>query len=104
MADKTINVKVFRYNPETEKQPHYETYSVPYEKGMSAFNVLQYINANYDGGLAYYVSCRIGVCMGCVIRINGKAQRACSYLVKDEDLLLEPLNKDKVVKDLLCKN
>jgi len=104
MAEKAINVKVFRYNPETDAQPHYETYVVPYEKGISAFNVLKYINSNYDGGLAYYISCRIGVCMGCMIRINGKPQRACSYLVTEEDLTLEPLNKDKVIKDLLCKS
>ena len=104
MAEKTINVKVFRYNPETDEKPRYETYAVPYEKGISAFNVLNYINATYDGGLAYYISCRIGVCMGCLVNINGKTQRSCSYLVEDEDLTIEPINKDRVVKDLLCKN
>ncbi len=104
MDEKTINVKVFRYNPETDKEPRYETYKVPFVKGQSAFNVLNYINAHFDGGLAYYISCRIGVCYGCTMKINGKNQRACSYLVQDEDLLLEPMNKDKVVKDLLCQN
>jgi len=73
---------------------------VPVVQGMSVLNVLQFISENYDGGLAYYISCRRGNCAGCTIRVNGKSKLACSEMVTD-DLILEPVSKDRVIKDLL---
>jgi succinate dehydrogenase/fumarate reductase iron-sulfur protein len=102
-VEDTVHIKVFRYDPSVDKQPNYETYRVPFEKGASVFNVLQYISAHCDGGLSYYASCRIGVCTGCMMKINGKPKLACSTLVEG-DMTLEPLSKDKVIKDLLCRS
>ncbi len=99
----TVNIRVFRFDPETDKEPRYETYAVPLERGMSVFNALQYINAHYDGSLSYYASCRIGVCTGCMMMINGKPRLACSEFVEG-DLTLEPLNRRRVIKDLLCRD
>ncbi len=54
MAGKMIRVKVFRFDPAADKEPWYQTYQVPWEKGMSAMTALDYIYQNLDGTLAYY--------------------------------------------------
>lgn len=96
-----IRIKVFRFTANEDKEPRYETYEVPLIRGRSIFNVLQYINENYDGGLAHYVSCRVGLCTGCVMRVNGKPKMACTTLAH-EDMTIEPISEDRVVKDLIC--
>ncbi len=97
-----INVKIRRFNPaEGDTQSRYESYTVPIvERGTSVMNVLQYISEHYDGGLAYYISCRRGECAGCTVRVNGRARLACLEIV-DSDLVLEPMSSGKVVKDLV---
>jgi succinate dehydrogenase/fumarate reductase iron-sulfur protein len=100
MNGKKIKVKVYRYHPGKEASPRYETYEVPVSTGMSIYNVLQYINENYDGGLSHYCSCRLGVCKGCMVRVNGKPMLACAELAEG-DITLDPVNEKKVIKDLL---
>ena len=67
---------------------------------MSVLNALQYVSATYDGGLAYYASCRYGVCGGCLVRVDGKAVMSCTEPA-DRDMTVEPASNTKVVKDLL---
>lgn len=100
--ENTARVRVFRFNPETDQSPRYETYEVPIGTGKSIFNALVYINEHYDGGLAHYVSCRRGVCAGCLVRVNGKVRRACTEILRG-DVTIDPVSKDRVVKDLLVE-
>jgi succinate dehydrogenase/fumarate reductase-like Fe-S protein len=100
MKTKNIKVKIYRHDPAIESSPRYETYEVPVTTGMSIFNVLEYINEHYDGGLSHYCSCRIGVCSGCMVNVNGKPKLACSEFAED-DMTLEPSNKRLLIKDLL---
>ncbi len=98
-----ISVKVFRFNPrQGETEGRWEAYTVPIvQGGTSVMNVLHYISEHYDGGLAYYASCRRGACAGCSVRVNGKVKLACLEIV-DGDLVLEPVAADRVLKDLLA--
>ncbi len=103
-SGKIIKVRVSRFNPALDqKQPEFRTYEVPITEAVSVLNVLQYINEQYDGGLAFYVSCRRGLCAGCAVRVNGKPKLACTELVTG-DLTIEPLSQHRVLKDLLLKN
>jgi succinate dehydrogenase/fumarate reductase-like Fe-S protein len=104
MADKTIAVKVFRFDPSVDKEPHYQNYQVPVMEGMSAMNVLDYIYQNLDGTLAYYdhAGCSLGICARCTGRINGKAGLFCQTPVT-EDVCLEPTSTSKVIKDLVIE-
>ncbi len=97
---RAVNVKVFRYDPTVDKEPRYETYQVPVVEGTSVQNALTYVSEHYDGSLAYYFSCRIGCCNGCVVKVNGKNVLACNQLIEG-DLLLEPSSRKKLIKDLL---
>jgi len=104
VAEKTkkIKVKILRSKPWEEKKPKYETFKVPIEGKMSILNVLNYIAENLDPTLGFYSSCRIGKCMGCQVVVNGKVRLACVTLVGG-DIILEPLRKFKVIKDLVIE-
>jgi succinate dehydrogenase/fumarate reductase iron-sulfur protein len=97
---KHISVKIKRFNPVEDKAPHFDTFEVPLEEGSSVLQVLNYIYEHLDSSLGFYASCRIGKCKGCHVQVNGKGRMACTTIVTG-DLMLEPLPKYKVVKDLL---
>ena len=102
MATRTIKAKVFRFDPSTDQEPHYESYEVPLEQDMTAMDVLDYIYETLDGTLAYYdhAGCVLGICAKCLGRSNGKAGLLCQVII-DGDVVLDPINKARVVKDLV---
>ncbi len=104
MADEKINVNVFRFDPSVDQEHTLKNYTVPWEKGMSVMNVLDYIYQNLDSSIAYYdhAGCSLGVCGRCTGRINGKPGLFCQTEVKG-DLTLEPLSTDQVLKDLVSQ-
>jgi fumarate reductase iron-sulfur subunit len=99
MEPKMINVKVKR-STMGKDDTRIESYDVPFEEKMSVFNVLEYIGNQLDTSLAFYASCRIGKCMGCAMRINGKRALACTTLAEG-DLMLEPDDRYPVIRDLV---
>lgn len=100
----TVKARIYRIDRSAGNQAgRYQEYEVPLQDRMSVLNLLQYVNEHYDGGLAYYVSCRRGLCAGCAVRVNGKSKLACVELVTG-DVTIEPLSEDRVVKDLLIRS
>ena len=104
MAEQMIRVKVFRFNPSLDKDPYYQTYEVPFEKGMSAMTALDYIYQNLDGTIAYYdhAGCDLGICARCTGMINGKPGLFCQTLLEG-DVTLEPVSKSRVLRDSVIK-
>jgi succinate dehydrogenase/fumarate reductase-like Fe-S protein len=73
-------------------------YDVPDQHLASVSNVLQYINRHIDGTLGYYLSCRRGLCVCCVMKINGKNETACVVPATD-GMVIEPIRGDLVIQD-----
>lgn len=97
--DRFVNVKIKRRIFEKNNE-YYENYKVPFESGMSAMDLLKYIQLNLDSSLTFYCSCKVGLCGGCNARINGKNSLLCAYPVDGEDITIEPFN-DNTLRDLL---
>jgi fumarate reductase iron-sulfur subunit len=97
-----IHARVFRFDPKSGEEPAYREYTVPLTPGMSAMNVLDYIYQNLDPTIAYFdhAGCALGICARCTAKINGKAGLLCQTQVSG-DVTLEPINKDRVVRDLV---
>lgn len=95
-----VRIRVQRSNPATGQAAHYQEYHLELERGSSIADALKAANRQGDGGLAYRVSCRQGVCGNCTVRANGKPVLACCTEVHG-DLTLEPAFPDRVVKDLV---
>ena len=97
-----ITARVFRFDPAAKEEPTYREYAVPLVPGMSAMNVLDYIYQNLDPTIAYFdhAGCALGICARCTGKINGKAGLLCQTEVTG-DVTLEPINKNRVVRDLV---
>ena len=99
---KAVKIKVFRYDPDIDKEPHYETYEIPYTEGWMVLDALNYIYENIDGTLAYRWACRAGQCGSCAVIINGKPKIACrTTLEKEKSITITPLLQFPIVRDLV---
>jgi len=98
-----ITLKVFRYNPEVDKQFHYETYTLEAEETDRILDLLEHVKGYNDGTLSFRRSCAHGVCGSDAMRINGKNVLACKALVRDvgATITVEPILGLKVIKDLI---
>ena len=99
-----VTVKVFRFNPEQDKKPHYETYKISAEPTDRVLDLLEHIKGYYDGTLSFRRSCAHGICGSDAMRINGRNYLACKALVKDlhsTKITVEPVLGLRVIKDLI---
>ncbi len=99
-----VTLRVFRFNPETDVKPHYDTYSFEAEPTDRVLDLLEQIKGYHDGSLSFRRSCAHGVCGSDAMRINGRNLLACKVLVQDlgaGEIKVEPLLGLKVIKDLV---
>ncbi len=100
-----VRFKIFRFDPDADKEPHYSTYEVAARPEERILDCLNRIKWEQDGTLAYRMSCAHGVCGSDGMKINGVCALACQKLVRDyaesEEIILEPLPFFKVRKDLI---
>jgi succinate dehydrogenase / fumarate reductase, iron-sulfur subunit len=91
----TIRVKVRR-----RPGDGVDTYEVEVEPGMSIFNVLDRIRNTLDPTLAFPMSCRIGKCDICLVKVDGQTKWTCTEPARD-GMFLEALDRYEVLKDLV---
>lgn len=99
-----ISLKIYRFNPETDIKPHYDTFFIEANPMDRILDCLNRIRSEVDSSLSYRMSCGHGICGSDGITINGIPALACQKLVKDYDysreLLIEPLKYFPIIKDL----
>ena len=100
-----LKVEIYRYNPDTDKEPRMQTYEVDTQgKDLTVLDVLEKLKEE-DSSLVYRRSCREGVCGSDGMNINGKNGLACitplSECVKNDTLVLRPLPGLPVIRDLV---
>ncbi|OGN74432.1 MAG: succinate dehydrogenase iron-sulfur subunit [Chloroflexi bacterium GWB2_49_20] len=98
-----VTIKVFRYNPEKDKKPHYETYQLEADPTDRVLDLLEKVKGYKDGTLSFRRSCAHGVCGSDAMRINGSNKLACKALVHDfgAKITVEPILGLRVIKDLI---
>ena len=99
----TVTIKVQRYNPETDAEPHYQTYEVPYKEDWVLLDAIVYIKDHLDPTLSYRWSCRMGICGSCGMNVNGYPRLTCSTHLRDyrAGMTVEPLANFPVIRDLV---
>jgi succinate dehydrogenase / fumarate reductase iron-sulfur subunit len=104
-----INLDIQRYNPETDKEPHVETFEVEVEPTDRVLDALMDIKRNVDGSLGFRRSCAHGVCGSDAMVIDGKNALACKTLIQDvtseegATIKIEPARHMEVQRDLMVK-
>jgi succinate dehydrogenase / fumarate reductase iron-sulfur subunit len=101
-----VILKIRRFDPERDAEPHWERYEVPVEPGDRLLDALHWVKWNLDGSLTFRRSCAHGVCGSDAMRVNGANRLACKVLVKDlavpgGEISVEPIKGLPVNKDLL---
>lgn len=103
----TIDLEIRRFNPETDTEPRFQTYTVTVEPTDRVLDALMEVKRNQDGSLAFRKSCAHGVCGSDAMVINGKEALACKTLIQDvtdgdgAKIRLEPSRHQTVQRDLM---
>jgi fumarate reductase iron-sulfur subunit len=103
-GQRTITLEVFRYHPDQDNEPRYQSYSVPYRDDWVVLDALNYIKDYLDGTLTYRWSCRMGVCGSCGMMVNGEPKLTCAAFLKDyypRTVRVDPLTNFPVIRDLV---
>ena len=96
-------LRVLRYNPEADAEPHFEEYKVPVDPMDRVLDALHHIKWNFDGSLSFRRSCAHGICGSDAMLINGRNRLACKVLMKDlpGTVTVEPIKGLRILKDLI---
>jgi succinate dehydrogenase/fumarate reductase iron-sulfur protein len=105
-SKRTATVRIQRFNPDTDKEPHFQEYEVQMTQGMTILDALHLIKTEQDGSVTYRRSCRHGICGSCGMNINGVNMLACENQLKDHlddngSITIRPLSYVPVIKDLV---
>jgi len=103
-SEKTVALKVFRANPALQLKPHFQTFEIPYEPGMTVLSALLRAKENEDHSLAIRFSCRMAACGSCGMKINGVPRLACSTQLTElheGTITVEPLDNNPLIRDLV---
>lgn len=100
---KNIRLRVYRYNPEKDDSPHYETFDVPTERWTTVLDALLHAKAYNDHSIAIRYSCRMASCGSCGMMINGIPRLACYTKIDELDtdtITCAPLANFPIIRDL----
>ncbi|MEG0323531.1 MAG: 2Fe-2S iron-sulfur cluster-binding protein [Raoultibacter sp.] len=96
-----MKIKVQKYNPSTDTEPHFEEYEIEHIDNMTLLEALVVINDTLDP-IAFDYSCRGRVCGRCAMTLNGTPCLACVTLVEESGKNeVTPLKNFPVVRDLI---
>jgi succinate dehydrogenase / fumarate reductase iron-sulfur subunit len=98
-----VTLRILRFNPELDREPHWEEYAVEAEPSDRVLDLLHQVKWYQDGTLTFRRSCAHGVCGSDAMLINGRNRLACEYLIRDAGarITVEPIRGMGTVKDLL---
>ena len=98
-----VTLRIRRYNPESDVEPHWEQYNVQAEPTDRVLDLLHQVKWFQDGTLTFRRSCGHGVCGSDAMLINGQNRLACEFLIRDagSTITVEAMRGVPVIKDLL---
>jgi succinate dehydrogenase / fumarate reductase iron-sulfur subunit len=98
-----VALRVLRFDPETDSEPHFEEFTVQAEPMDRLLDCLHFIKWHQDSSLALRRSCGHGICGSDAMVVNGVNRLACKELVKDleQPVTVEPIRGLPIIKDLV---
>jgi len=98
-----VKIRIRRFSPHSQGGPKNSVYTLNHWEGMTLHSALDYIYKVLDPTVAFRpYKCNKGICMSCVVTVNGKRRQACStFLNPGDQLLIEPTHGELVIRDLV---
>ena len=103
MTKRTVQFKIYRYDPDKDEKPYMQDISVELEPSdKKLLDALVRLRAK-DDSMSFRRSCREGVCGSDAMNINGKNGLACLTNLRTlkDPIVLKPLPGVPVVRDLI---
>ena len=103
MSHGVIKAKIYRYDPDKDKEPYFQDYEVPVEGSVTVHELLNIIHRDHDGTLAFRTfKCYKGMCSTCIVKLDGKNVRSCATPVeRGSEIKIEPVTAGTTVRDLV---
>jgi fumarate reductase iron-sulfur subunit len=103
MSEKQVELEVLRYNPETDNEPTFQTYSVPCLDDWVVLDAINYVKDHLDTTLNFRWSCHMAVCGSCGMMVNGEPTLSCKAFLRDypNRIRVEPLANFPIERDLV---
>lgn len=97
-----MNIRVYRYNPDTDSRPRMQDYVVSTAQGMMLRDALLAIKAQ-DESFSFRHSCGEGVCGSDAVNANGRNVLACITPISElrTPIIVRPLPGRPVIRDLV---
>lgn len=95
-----VRVRLYRFDPATDRAPRYDSYEVPRTPRMRVMDVLNYIHEDMAVDFGYRWLCSTKKCGTCAVNVNGSPRLAC-WEEAESDMTIEPLSHLPVVRDLV---
>jgi succinate dehydrogenase/fumarate reductase-like Fe-S protein len=98
-----VEIIIRRSNPHSQEIPEDVVYTLNYMEGMTLHSALDYIYKVLDPTVAFRpYKCSKGICMSCLVTVNGKKRQACGTFINPGDhLLIEPIHSRPLIRDLV---
>ena len=99
-----VHIKIQRFRPDERQRLQFNEYEVDTKPGMTVNDALFAIKEKLDGSISWRVSCRMGICGSCGMKINGRWMLACQTQLADlgtNRIILEPMPNYPIIKDLV---
>ena len=105
-TSKTVFVQVQRFNPDVDKKPYLQKYSLEVSQDTTILDALHEIKTHQDGTLTFRRSCRHAICGSCAMNVNGKNMLVCNTPINDmlnrkNTIVVKPLPYLPIIKDLV---
>ncbi len=78
-----------------------EKFEIEVSQNITLLELLYKVREELDPTLAFRSMCRAGICGTCAVKLNGKPVLACSTWVSGEEVIVEPIDRFSVIKDLV---
>lgn len=97
-----VTLRVHRFNPTVDSAPWFKVYQLPWSEGLSMLEAVRCIYYKLDNSLSFRnYHCGRGLCRACLMKIDGKTQRGCYFILKkDSSYLVEPPDGYPILRDL----
>ena len=95
-----IRVRIYRFDPETDQAPRYESYEVPRAPDMRIMDVLDYVYETEAVDFGYRWLCGTRKCGTCAVNVNGSPKLAC-WDEAEPEMTIGPLSNLPLVRDLV---
>jgi succinate dehydrogenase/fumarate reductase iron-sulfur protein len=91
---------IYRFDPDRDKEPRYDTYEIDTETGETVLTALLKVYENFDASLSFRFACGKVKCGECAVMVNKSPYLACDKKVESK-MIIEPLPHLPIIKDLV---